>query len=116
MSDAPNIVNLTPHAINIVDEKTKAVIRTFPPGGPPARCQELRSPAEDLDGVPFTVVSYGEVFDLPPQDLKTRYIVSMLVAQTLGELREDLCFVGPLVRDDAGVIIGATGLARFDYF
>lgn len=50
--------------------------------------------------------------ELPPRLSNTLYIVSRLVADVLRE-RDDFVFPYDLVRDDKGVVIGCTSLARF---
>lgn len=50
--------------------------------------------------------------ELPPRLSSTLYIVSRLVADVLRE-RDDFVFPYDLVRDDKGVVIGCTSLARF---
>lgn len=50
--------------------------------------------------------------ELPPRLEGTLYIVSRLVADVLRE-RDDFVFPYDLVRDEKGIVIGCTSLARF---
>jgi hypothetical protein len=103
------IKNLTPHEITVVHEHGSVV---YPSAGF-ARVPETREPG--LDGVSTLRLDVGRVEGLPPQEEGVRYIVSLLTAVSLqaGMMgRTDLLVVGPLIRDDAGRIIGCRGLSR----
>jgi hypothetical protein len=100
-----NIINLTPHPINIVGWGE------IEPSGQVARCELLRVPAGDVNGIPVYKTSLGKPYGLPePQD-GTIYIVSRQVAEACPE-RSDLYITDDAVRDDTGKIIGVRGLAQ----
>jgi hypothetical protein len=106
------LVNLTPHAINLMVGGTTITIQ---PSGVVARCATTRTQAGtlDVDGVqiPVNVLGFGAVQDLPaPQD-GVFYVVSSLVANAAKD-RQDLLTVDDAVRDASGNIIGARALAR----
>lgn len=129
------VVNLTPHAVNLLlphhieigkdalgtpiyvtEEKNYSI----PPSGTVARCKVDRKEvdsfiAQDVDGwditLPITATKFGEVEGLPePQD-GIIYIVSNLVAQAVPE-REDVFFPDDVVRDSQGNIIGCRALGK----
>lgn len=67
-----NFVNLTPHAINIVDGVTfdpltkhyvgeSRVVREIPPSGTVARCTVAEKELGHLDGIPVVASQYGAV-------------------------------------------------------
>lgn len=106
------IVNLTPHALNLIS-KDGAV--TIPPSGTVARVAVTRETigAIEVDGVsiPINRTVYGAVEGLPDPAPDTVYVVSALVAQAVTG-REDVLFVDDLVRDDQGRVVGARALAK----
>lgn len=97
-----NILNLTPHAINLPG-------RTIPPSGTVARCAEETAQAGNIDGIEIVNRTYGAVTDLPAPQAETFYIVSALVRAALPH-RKDLLSPGDVVRDADGKIIGAKNL------
>lgn len=108
------IINLTPHAVNIVNDDN-SIATTIPASGNVARCSQTI----DIVGaltlgsvvIPISASSYGEVVDLPdPQD-NTYYIVSRLVMSAC-PTRQDLLVPNDLVRNDAGQVIGCRSLAN----
>lgn len=108
------IVNLTPHAVNIVDSNDSVAI-TIPASGNVARCSQTISVIGSLTlnsvVIPISASSYGEVVDLPaPQD-GVYYIVSRLVMSAC-PARQDLLVPNDLVRNDAGQVIGCRSLAN----
>ena len=62
------IVNLTPHSINIGG-------REFPPSGQIARVGLTSKEVGDFDGVPLVESTYGEVDGLPDEEHGTLLIV-----------------------------------------
>jgi hypothetical protein len=105
------IVNLTPHAINLMAGDTTITIQ---PSGMVARCATTRTQVDVLtvDGVqiPVNALGFGEVQGLPaPQD-DVFFVVSSLVANA-AKGRSDLLTVDDAVRDGAGNIVGARALA-----
>ncbi len=99
-----NIINLTPHTINI---GTLAI----PASGHIARVAVTRRPLGDIDGIPTYAPTFGDVTGLPDMATDTIYIVSAMVRShpALAD-RLDVCSPGQPVRDDAGQIIGCDGL------
>ena len=131
------LINLTPHAINIVkllDNGEFIKIFDIPVSGQLARCKastvqvggvwiNCNNPTvesycgyfdyysvEDFN-VPITSTEYGEVEGLPDPQPDTMYIVSSLVAQRVKE-RDDVLVPGETVRDSEGRIVGCKSLAR----
>jgi hypothetical protein len=127
------IVNLTPHAINILakescvnlkqDPKTRqwvadeaTPIRTIESSGV-ARVSVSSSYGEPLEGIPTQVPVYGEIEGLPDYKEGTSYIVSLLTvsAAKAGErTTEDLFTPGVIVRSAANqsLILGCFDLNR----
>lgn len=97
-----NIINLTPHAINIISGNTTT---TIDPSGTVARVA--------TDNPLLFNQQYGDVQDLPaPQD-DTIYIVSALVLARVPN-RTDVYapLTAQAIRNDTGQIIGVPGLVR----
>ena len=109
-----NIVNLTPHALNLMPDGPTGPVVTIPPSGLVARCAVNRVQVDTVtvDGitVPVNQTQFGSVSDLPDPQPDTIYIVSSLVAQAVPD-RQDVFIVDDAVRDDQGRIIGARALA-----
>lgn len=104
------LVNLTPHAVNVVAEHCDAV--TIPPSGILARVSaKTVTTGEVINGIPVTMTEYGEVEGLPAQEEGTAYIVSQLVAARVPN-RRDVFIPNEAVRDEAGRIIGCKSLGR----
>lgn len=110
-----NIINTTPHEINIrLLQGTLAI----PPSGTIARVAVEAVPTWAVDGIPVTVQQYGEVEGLPlaleiPED--TIYLVSGLVLSRLGSEYQGKVFApdtspAGAVRNESGQIIGVKGL------
>lgn len=111
------LTNCTPHDI-VIDTDTTLV--TIPPSGRVARVamttSKVASVAIDGDDgsradVPIMVSVAGDVYDVPDPTPDTYYIVSRLVLDSLPD-RDDLVVPTGMVRDDAGNILGCTGLSR----
>ena len=96
------VVNLTPHAINIVGGPT------FEPSGEVARISSTNESAGELqvngESIPLITQQFGEVIGLPQEKEGTLFIVSGLIFAN--SEREDLLVPGEQVRDDAGRVIG----------
>lgn len=111
--DMVNMVNLTKHLINLVTKDGKTV--AIAPSGTEARVAEDRTPmdtilTEDGEEIAISTVSYGAVTDLPDPQAETIYITSYMVREAVGATRPDVYSPGPLVRDEAGAIVGCEGL------
>lgn len=102
------IVNLTPHVVNVLDEDG-SVVKTFPSetlnGVALPRLEVKRQLVGNVDGIPYTLASYGEPENLPEPKDGVLLIVSGLVRTAL-EDRKDLISPGDLVRDESGRPIG----------
>lgn len=113
-TNTANIINLTPHSVNIIGNDNSVAI-TIEASGNVARCSQTIDivGALTLDSVdiPISSSSYGEVVDLPdPQD-GIYYVVSRLVMSAC-PARQDLLVPNDLVRNDAGQVIGCRSLAN----
>ena len=110
-----NIINLTPHPLNLMPEGPDGPTVTILPSGQVARCAVDRVQVDTVavDGISVTVnqTRFGEVSDLPDPQPDTIYVVSALVAQAVPE-RQDVFIVDDAVRDEQGRIIGARALAH----
>ena len=102
-----NIINLTQHAINIIQGDNMITIN---PSGTVAR---VAVKIVATDNPMLYTQQYGDVQDLPaPQD-NTIYIVSSLVLARVPH-RTDVYapLTAQAIRNDAGQIIGVPGLVR----
>lgn len=106
------LVNLTPHAINII---TDGGTVTVAPSGQVARVQVSQTVVGNITfndmQVPIMDTVFGDVEDLPPPQDGVMYLVSRVVLSA-SPGRNDLVVPHDLVRDDEGRIIGAKALAR----
>ena len=107
------IVNLTPHAVTLHGAEGKAM--TLAPSGQLARLAVAREPMFPItvDGVTLSVSrpTFGAVTGLPDAQPGVLLLVSALVAEAVR--RVDVVSPGELVRDSAGVIVGASGLCAY---
>ena len=109
-----NIINLTPHKINIVDEEGN-VIQVFDSAGV-ARAAQRDIEIGTLEGIPIIETTFGEPVDLPEYSQGTYYIVSALTAKAAslsGRSTRDLLLTGKTVRNSDGQIIGCQALAKY---
>ena len=104
-----NIMNLTPHDLNVVD--AHGDVKVIVKGGQVARVATTRSEAADVAGFPTSVTTFGEIEGLPAPQPDTIYIVSGMVAARCGD-RDDVLAPGELVRDATGAVIGCRGFSR----
>jgi hypothetical protein len=109
------IVNLTPHALNLMPGGPDGPVVTIPPSGQVARCAvnrvQIYTVTVDGISVPVNKTQFGTVSDLPDPQPDTIYIVSALVAQAVSN-RLDVFIVDDAIRDNQGRIIGAKALAH----
>ena len=109
------VVNLTPHALNLMPGGPDGPTVTIPPSGQVARraVDRVQVDTVTVDGitVPVNQTQFGSVSDLPDPQPDTIFVVSALVAQAVPE-RQDVFIVDDAVRDDQGRIIGARALAH----
>ena len=101
------IINLTPHAVNLI---LSTGTLTIPSEGL-TRCSQQDVLVGNIAGIDITETSYGEVQGLPEPRENTYYIVSRLVLNACRD-RNDLLVPNELVRDDKGNIIGCQSLAN----
>ena len=102
MYSLPEVVNLTPHAINIVE------YGEIPPSGLVARVTTKTVPTGMIAGLPVVKTEFGEVTNLPEMN-GVYFIVSSIVKSAAN--RENLLVPGELVRDDKGNITGCKSLS-----
>lgn len=103
-------VNLTPHAVIIVNADGETV-RTFEPSGQLARVSATTEKIDEIDGIAITQSKFSDVTGLPKAEKDTFYIVSSLVASRCKD-RTDVLIPNESVRDDKGRIIGCRSLGR----
>lgn len=102
------IVNLTPHALNLRNAEGEMV--EIPPSGTVARVSETTASLPVVAGFNVVTKTYGDVENLPDSAPDTIYVVSALVLQRVTG-RDDVYAPGTAIRDEAGKIIGADGLS-----
>jgi hypothetical protein len=112
------LINLTPHAINVVDPETGVVVASLPPEPEPARAEMEREQlgAVRVNGTPIPVTRnrLGEPSPLPEPAPGRYYIVSRAYAEAVranGQSRSDLLVPDDSVRDADGRITGCRGFA-----
>ena len=108
------IINLTPHAITIMDDNFN-ILKVIEPSGQLARVSVHTAHTETIvfDNIEIATSEsvYGTVEGLPEEKDGVIYIVSSLVAQRVPE-RNDVFIPNESVRDDHGRIIGSKSLGR----
>lgn len=109
------VVNLTPHAVRVLDDLNSPVIE-FAPSGTVARLRESLTSGLTLrvHGVdcPAALVRYVDTVEgLPFSRPGVILLVSRVLAAAV--VREDLYFPGGEVRAQDGTIIGCRYLGRF---
>ena len=105
-----DIVNLTPHVLNIADNEGNVIV-VIPPSGTVARIAVTRRQVGVTDeGIPLFVAEYGEPEGLPNSQPDTIYVVSGMFRA--GYDRPDLYQPGELIRDKDGRPIACIGLSR----
>jgi hypothetical protein len=117
--EAVNLVNLTPHAVNLLREDGGLIV-SVPPNGQVARVQTLATETGSVEingySIPIVSTEYGEVENLPEPQEDTIFIVSVLVVSALKGQRNDVVApdTGPesVVRDAQGQIRGVHRLTR----
>ena len=106
------ILNLTPHPVNIINGEG-VMTATFPVAGPAPRLAELVESLPAVDGLPVNKVSYSEeITNLPAPHKGVLLIVSRITAAAVTS-REDILFPHGEVRDENGRILGVRALGRF---
>lgn len=111
------ILNLTPHPIRIygndredgIDDLDLHLWEVVEPEPKPARLATIE--LGTCGGV--ELVEYGHAHDLPPKRDGIRYVVSLVVALSLGPRgRDDLLVPYREVRNASGTVIGCRQLAQ----
>src|SRR5690554_5215101 len=112
MTNNINVVNCTPHDVNLVTEKGSI---TFPRSGIIPRLTESQKKINSVNsnGIEIDIIakSFLEPEGLPEPKEGTIYIVSALVAGAAKD-RDDLVIPNDIIRDDKGNIIGCKNLAK----
>lgn len=104
------IINLTPHAINLITEKKTAIIPSQ--GIARARQEEASVGVAKITTnvfAPVVKMTYGAPEGLPEPRDGVRYIVSYITAMAAkahGRNTDDLLMTADLVRDEEGQITG----------
>ena len=125
------LMNLTPHAVTILDEEDNVILE-LPGCDNPPRAKEKRERkgsvchakfaaihTEEIWNdanyvtidIPLNKVELSEIENLPDVSLEYYYIVSRIVAEACPE-RTDLFIPDEIVRDENGRIIGCRALAQ----
>lgn len=105
------IINCTPHDLNIVREDESVL--TIAPSGIVPRCTQRAEVVCSFDGIAVTRQVFGEVYDLPESKPGVYLVVSRLVASA-ARGRKDLLVPGPMVRGADGRPAGCKGLSVID--
>lgn len=107
------MLNLTPHAIVVMNE-AKEVVATFEASGTTARLINEFSSAQDYFGIPVSVTKVIGMENVPAADEMKPFLVSSMVLDALGPEYHGIAFApdtGPSsVRNEKGHIIGVTRL------
>ena len=103
-----NFINMTPHAINLVNDDG-IVYCTIEPCGSLIRLKATTERIKEIDGIKLSTTVFGEPEGLPDYVEGTYYIVSQLVKSALPS-RDDLLVPAEMVRDEKGCIVGCKSL------
>lgn len=105
------LVNLTPHAINLILGDATV---TVAPSGSVARCAVSRQQVGTVEveghAVPVFRSVFGAVEGLPAPQPGVGFVVSALVASAVPE-RQDVYGVDDAVRNEAGQVVGCRALS-----
>jgi len=105
------IINKTPHPINIVDNEGK-IIRTIEKDKVPIRLASKTVQVGKINNIPISETKFGEPTGLPESVKGVFYIVSQLVMNALPH-RTDFLIPAEVARDNEGNIIGCRSLGKF---
>lgn len=103
------IINLTPHTVNVWNVEGTEKLSDLPPSGNVARVEVARTLAGEVAGLPVFVQQRGEVTGLPAFVQGSYLLVSAQVRLALPE-RTDLLSPGELLRNEQGQPVGCKGL------
>lgn len=104
------LVNLTPHDINLFDEAGNPVLVRA--SGTLARCKVTTEKVGSVNGVKVNVSHFGEIEGLPEPEAGKVYIVSAMILTALNGTRPDVLGVSEYIRDGEGKIVGAKALTH----
>lgn len=107
-----NIINLTPHTINICAEDG-TIVKSLESKGI-ARAKQTAEVVGNLNGVELVSMKFGEPENLPEYTGGIYYVVSIITAnaaKAVGRRVDDLLITSDPVRDDSGRIIGCKRFA-----
>lgn len=108
-----NIINLTPHTVNICTEDGE-IECSFKSEGV-ARASQVAVPFGDVNGIELVEMRFGPTVDLPDPKAGTVLIVSAITASAAkaeGRSTDDLVLTADTVRDKDGRIVGCRRFAR----
>lgn len=97
-----NMVNLTPHDINVVVGETTI---TIPKSGTVARVTSTQTEVGNINGIPVVKTVFGTVEGLPEPEIDTIYIVSSLVLAQLERVDVVAPDTGPTALRENGQIV-----------
>jgi len=104
------IINLTPHTLNIFSPQGEELL-TIKPSGDVARVDVNMEGSGTLPGpVPTFVATYGDIKALPAPEAGKTFIVSGIVEAACD--RPDVYGPGELLRDESGRPKGCIGLKQ----
>ena len=101
------ILNFTPHALNVVDLDGKT--QQLPSVGV-ARLATSKTHRDPINGFGVVSTTFSDVTGLPSQQDGIFYVVSRLVLSACPD-RTDLLCPGELIRDADGNVIGCDGFS-----
>lgn len=108
------VVNLTPHAVRVVDKEGN-IVKEFPSEGL-ARVSSVSTPIGVVDQIPVIKQEFGEIEGLPapaPEE-GVYYVVSAMVGTAAAkDGRTDLLGPAEFLRDQDGNILGCKALQAF---
>lgn len=107
------VINLTPYAINILDNKSNLLI-ALQPSGQVAKVSAKTVQTNMLNSTPPIPISesvFGDTIEVPEPEKGKVFVVSRMVVAALSD-RTDLLFPNEVVRDHEGRIIGCKSLSR----
>ena len=105
-----NLVNCTPHAINLVNEEGVEIL-VLPKGEVIPRLTQTTQVVGEVMGIPITETQFGQTTDLPEPQEGVFLVVSRLVLAA-NPNRTDLLVPNEMVRNEEGHIVGCKSLAR----
>lgn len=109
-----NLINCTPHPVNILDEN-EGTVKIYAASGILPRCSVETTIVGciDVDGssVNITDTTFGDVENLPLEEEGTLLIVSRLVLSACPD-RSDLIVPNDVVRNEKGHVVGCRSFAR----